>query len=142
MTFNGEYIDLDADLKFVRRTNTNLGYNFKGIDYRATCTATSFGVLCRNTNATPIANYTSVNINSMPFSEIFIDVPTTATETNTITFPTEVTFGVSTIFIQLSSFTGSLTFTDKTKCVGVYGTLTSALTVDAQKYKDYYNGSI
>ena len=108
-----------------------MGYNFKGIDYRATCTATSFGVLCRNTAATPNTTYKSVNLNSMPFSEIFIDVPDTATEINTITFPNKVTFGISTIFVQLSSFTGSLTFTDKTKCVGVYGTLASALTVDA-----------
>lgn len=99
MTFSGEYVDLDSKLKFIRRTNTNLGYNFKGIDYRATCTETSFGVLRRKTNATPITNYTSIKLNSMPFSEIFIDVPDTATTANTITFPDEVTFGISTIFV-------------------------------------------
>lgn len=65
MLFAGEYVDLDSNLNFVRRVNNIMGYNFKGIDYRATCTATSFGTLCRNTAATHNTTYRTVNLSNM-----------------------------------------------------------------------------
>lgn len=107
-----------------------MGYNFKGIDYRATCTATSFGTLCRNKEVAHNTTYKSVNLSKMKLQNIFVDVPDTSTKTNTITFPDELTFGISTIFVQLSTFTSTLTFTaDKAKNIGVYGTVSSPLRI-------------
>lgn len=99
MLFAGEYVDLDSNLNFVRRVNNIMGYNFKGIDYRATCTATSFGTLCRNTAATHNTTYRTINLSNMKLQNIFIDVPTDATISNTITFPSSLTSGISTIFV-------------------------------------------
>ena len=65
MLFAGEYVDLDNNLNFVRRVNNIMGYNFKGIDYRATCTATSFGTLCRNKEVAHNTTYKSVNLSKM-----------------------------------------------------------------------------
>lgn len=57
-------------------------------------------------------------------------MPDTAATSNTITFPDELISGISTIFVQLTKFTSTLTFSaDRAKNIGVYGTISSPLQI-------------
>ena len=90
---------MDTNLNFVRRTNENLQFNFRNIDYRSTCTATSLGILSRNTTAQHNNDFVNINISNIKLYNIFIDVPADASDNNTITLADKLTYGITDIYI-------------------------------------------
>lgn len=69
-------------------------------------------------------------------------MPADASDNNTITLVDNLTYGITDIYIQLSTFTGSITLGfDKLKCVSFYGTLSTNIAVpEGSSYIDYYDG--
>ena len=99
-------------------------------------------MLCRSATAPHNNDFVNVDISSIKLYNIFIDTPADTSDNNTITLADKLTYGITDIYIQLSTFTGSITLGfDKLKCVSFYGTLNTDIAVpEGSSYIDYYDG--
>ena len=99
-------------------------------------------MLSRSTTAPHNNDFVNIDISNIKLYNIFIDVPADASDNNTITLADNLTYGITDIYIQLSTFTGSITLGfDKLKCMSFYGTLSTDIAVpDGSSYIDYYDG--